>query len=293
MNKKSLPHIAAMLVAAIILTACGDKGLNGKLNFTLADYKTVFGKAYDEALASAPPEQQNVLRERMLPVVATVVSLAENSNPATIEAFQAKKNAEEFDRIGKMSVREIVVYYLEDEQRRLNKYIQGIEELRNVKVESFSIDSVTPKDIAEYSRTLAQGVAINGTLWMRNDSNDFDLVVGCQLALVLNGKQVEKLEESCDHGGEPLRSKSGTQTYKYKRYISEQTTGKENIEMFYNFLQSGQNGKITWEFQPSKNANIHSHSDGGAVWIEAGERYFQEYKTKLQKITADLAVMKK
>ena len=303
MIQKSLLHIVAILVITIALTACGDKGLDGKLNFSLTDYKTVFGKGYDEALAKALPEQQNVLNERMLPVVATVVSLAENSNPATVEAFQAKKNAEEFDRVSRMSVREIVVYYLEKEQSSLNNIVSELEKFQRgetLKVEDgISIDRLSidgeknPNGITENTERLD----VFGTLPLRNDSNIFDYsIMDYKLALIIDGKQVEELKESSGTKGDGIRSseliksKGGKLASKFSYSI----IGKENVKMFYDLYKSGQAGKLDFSFKPSKDIMIHLNSDtNSASWLDAGGAYLDGYKTQLKKATNDLAVMKK
>lgn len=278
MNKKSLLHIVAMLVITIVLTACGGKGIDRRLNYS--GTATELGESYGKAMVDATQEQQNVLRERMLPVLATVVSLAENSNPATVEAFQAKKNAEEFDRISKMSAREIVVYYLEEEQRMLNNNIQGVEEFQSgstLKVEDLSVTEIS----TDYNY-------VNGTLSLRNDSGSFDYNLGgCELALILEGKQIHNHKKSCAiKNGQNLHSKGGKETYKFQYLFDD----KESFKTYNSLLQSGQ--KISWDFKPYQ-ASIHANSGIKAYWIDASDSDLKNYKAELQKVIADLAVMKK
>lgn len=298
MTQKSLLHIVAMFVIAITLTACGGKGLDGKLNFTLTDVKTVLGNAYGEALEQAPPEQQNVLREQMLPVMLTVFTLATDSNPATVEAFQAKKNADEFSRLSKMSVREIVVAHLEENQNFLNGIVPELKKFHSgatLKLDSFSIGDINPMELTESSERIDMPL----TLSLRNDSDSFDYSIHAYLlAMTLDGRQIGDLSEakadSADGQNVTIKSKGGKITTK----LGYRITGKENTRIFYDFYKSGQMGEIGFNFKPStKNAfsgfMIRLSSDTHPSWIEAHDGKFKDYEAELQKVTSDLAVMKK
>lgn len=287
MIQKSLFHIVAMLVIAIILTACGGKGIDRKLNYSGTEKE--LGESYGEAMADATPEQQNVLRVGIHTVMPAVLLLAKNSNPANVEAVLAKKNAEEFDRVKKMSVRELFAWYLGKRQNELNKSVKLLSG-NALKVESVSIVDVDAKEITANTNNMF----IKGVISIRNDSDDTRYKVGsCQLYLVIDGKQIEKNHPGmnglggCDAGGRrEINSKGGKETFEFSYRIP----GNEDIKTFFDLFKSNQMEKISWIFVPT---DYFIESDDKSITFHADESSLKELNEELQKITADLSVMKK
>lgn len=223
--------------------------------------------------------QQNILRERMSEIIGLGLALAAGSNPALVEANIAKKNAAEFERISDMSVRELLVEKLSKRKDQLNSLIKFGGEL---KVEGVEITDVDPKDITPRTPSLT----IDGVLSMRNDSDDFiSDFRDCELAMVLNGKQIDEFQE-CGNSvkAKNIKSKGGKEKFKFQYRLS----GEENIKTFYDLFQSGQMQNIGWKFKPSHRSYIKSSSDEHMVFRDGGN-----LNEELQKVTADLSVMKK
>lgn len=285
MIKKSLFHILAIGFIAVALTACGGKGVDRKLNYSGTAEE--LGESYGKAVADATPEQQNVLRKRMLEVLGYVVSLAKNSNPANIDAFVAKKNADEFQRLSKMTVRELLVDNLEKQQRTLNSAITEFEKFQSgntLKVESVSITETAPKDITDNTSR----IDIKGTLLLQNDSKSFDYAISsCTVILVLDGKPIEP-ERSCGGSWKTIKSNGGKESFTLGYPIRE----KENVKIFYDLFKSGQMDKIAWRFKPNEDFAITSNSNKDEDYRIGVSDFEQKYKENLQKVAADLAVLK-
>ena len=109
MIKKSLIHIVTMGFVVIALTACGGSGIDRKLDYSETEKE--LAESYAKALEEATPDQQNILRERRH-IIYSMVYLAKDSDPAIVEANIAKKNADEFKRLSKMSIRELFSWRL-------------------------------------------------------------------------------------------------------------------------------------------------------------------------------------
>lgn len=287
MIQKSLLHIVTMGFAVIALSACGGKGIDRKLNYSGTE--TELGESYGKAMADATPEQQNILREHQM-IVLSVVSLARNSNPATVDAFVAKKNADEFQRLSKMSVRELLVEKLGKRQNELDSNILVLEQFQNgnaLKVENTEI-----KKIDLHNNGISSSIDLDGVVTVRNDSDGFDYDINeCALFLSLDGKQIEENNGSgrCKLQGKVIKSKGGKESFDFDYRILR----TEDAQAFNNLLQSGQTQKIKWKFEPSPiYSHIRSNSDENYI-ISADIRNIKSFKEKLQKITADLAVLKK
>lgn len=284
MIKKSLIHVMTTVLIVIALTACGGRGVDRKLNVSGNQIELV--KSYGEAMVEATPEQQKILRER--DITGYVLALALHSNPSLIQLYDAK-SAETLERVRKMSVREISVWILTERQNELNIIVPALEKFQSgqaLKVENISIDDVNPKDITPYTSS----VDIDGVLLFRNTSDDFDFDFrGCQLALVFDGKAIEKLRESNDcKENKVIKSKGGKDSIKFSHRIN----GNENIKTFHDFLKDGQMEKIAWSYKNSNGSYIRSNSDPALI-VETDDSKFERYKEELQQVTADLAVMKK
>lgn len=107
---QKLIYVAAVGVMTMTLTACGSKGIDRKLNYS--DTTKLF-ESYGEAILDALPEQQNVLRSRRDEIMGPALRLALTSNPAMVGAgLSSKKDVEEFERIKKMSLRELFISHL-------------------------------------------------------------------------------------------------------------------------------------------------------------------------------------
>jgi hypothetical protein len=275
------------MAIAISVAACGGKGIDRKLNYSGTEEQ--LGESFGEAMVEALPEQQNILRERFTEIIPTVLSLAKNSNPALIDAFVAKKNAEEFERVKEMTVRELFVWYLSARQDALKSVIPSLEEFQNGKalvVENVSIENVDPKEASPNTSS----IRIEGTLVLRNDSEDFDYDFrGCKLALALDGKQVEELKESNDcNGFKIIEGKGGKQSIKF----SHRVNGSENIKGFFDLVTSGQIEKTGFAFGQSENSYLRMRNNKSSVF-SAGASELEKYNAQLEKIAADLEVMRK
>lgn len=287
MTTRYILNIIAASAIAISLAACGGKGIDRKLNYSGNEEQ--LGESFGTAMAEALPEQQNILRERMNEIMSSVLFLAKNSNPALIDAFAAKKNAEEFERVKKMTVRELFVWHLSARQDALKSVIPSLEKLQNGKalvVENVSIENVDPKEASPSTSS----IRIEGTLVLRNDSEDFDYDFrGCKLALALDGNQVEELKESNDcNEFKMIEGKGGKQSIKF----SHRVNGSENIKGFFDLVTSGHIEKTGFAFGHSKDSYLRMRNNKGSV-VSAGGSELKERKEQLEKIAADLEVMKK
>jgi hypothetical protein len=288
MSKKYLFNIMmTSVVLAFALTACGGKGIDRKLNYS--DTQQELGKSFGAAMAEALPEQQNVMRDRMTEIISSVMLLGEYSNPALVDAFVAKKNAEEFERAKNMTVRELFVWYMSARQAELQSVIPLLEKFQNGKalvVENVSIEEVEPK-VASPSTS---SISIYGTLVFRNDSEDFDYDFrGCQLALMLDDKQVEELKESNDcQKSVTIAGKGGKQSVKFRHSVNN----PENIKNFFDLVTSGHIEKTGFSFSESKDSYLRMRNKENSVF-QAGSSDLKKFKEELEKISAELAVFKK
>ena len=285
--KKQLFRAVSIFIIAISLSACGNKGIDRKLDYTGTEKE--LGESYGKAMAEAPPEEQNILRDRADGIISTVLTLIKNSNPALVDAFVAKKNAEEFERVRQMSVRELFAWLYGERQKSLNNAVHVLESFQSgnvLKIEGVTIDDVNPKDLTPSTSS----ISVDGVINIRNDSDGFDYDSrGLQLAMIINGKQIGGVDEVHDlKEYKIIKSNGGKGSFKYKYSIS----GEENIKTFYDFLKSGQINKIVFVFKPSNSSYITSSTNKNMVF-SAGDDQLKEIKADLQKITADLAVMKK
>lgn len=288
MIQKSLLYILAMGFIAIVLTACGGKGIDLKLDYSGTEEELV--ESFGKAMADATPEQQNILRERMPGILEDVVWLARKSNPAAVDAFVAKKNAEEFQRLSKMSVRELLVDQLGKRKNILDDFIKF-----KLKVESITIVGVTPKEIEEIT-PYTRDIEVDGVISIHNDSDNLTYsLVGCQLALVIDGKQMQMRETSrCEdkkrEGWGVIKSKGGKATFEFGYRVID--IAGEDIKTFYDSLKDSRMKNIAWVFEPSKSSYITSFGHKRVIASES-EKLNGELQGELQKITADLAVLKK
>lgn len=288
MIKNSLLHVVTIGAIAIALTACGAKGIDRKLDYSGTQKE--LGESYGEAMQGATPDQQNILRDRMMEVLSVGFSLAKNSNPALVEANLAKKNADEFQRVKKMSVRELLTWHLGEQQAQLNKIIPVFEKLQNgeiLKIENIEIKELSPKEFTQPPPYFD----IKGILSVRNDSDSFDYDFrGCEIYLTIDGKKIDKTGGSgrCEMKFVIIKSKGGKESVNFEYRIS----GKDEVQNFSEFLKdSEKKKKTTWNFDSSEDSYIRSASDKGEVY-SLKSRELQDYKERLVKIAADLTVLK-
>lgn len=293
MIQKSLLHIVTMGLVVIALTACGGKGIDRKLDYSGTAEE--LGKSYGEAMADATPEQQNILREHIYTILPTVLSLAKNSNPVNVEAFVAKKNTEEFDKVKNMSVRELFVWFFKKRQDLLNTSINTANKFRQEKplqVEKISIESMECQEVANshYSSQPhpCRVLRIDGVIFLRNTSDAKVALDECQLALVLDGKPIEKASRVSNCSG-LFDSKGGAKTVKFgdiHGYGGEPDA--EVINHIYELYKNGNAASIAWAFTPSFYlVNAEGHR------VELDDKSMEQYKAELAEIAADLAAMKK
>lgn len=286
MIQKSLLYILTMGFIAIVLTACGGKGIDRKLDYSGTEEE--LGESFGKAMADATPEQQNILREHQM-IVLSVVSLARNSNPATVDAFVAKKNAEEFQRLSKMSVRELFVEKLGKEQGELNSAINMANKYQHekpVQVEKINIGSMDCT--LRGPNNTCNTIRVEGELFLRNTADTKVTLDECRMALVLDGKPIDEGFSVSDCSGK-LESKGAAKAIKFGQGLGYGSKpGTETITHIYELYKTGNAASIAWAVTPS-----FSLESNKGQRVELDDKSMDDNKAVLAKITADLAVLKK
>lgn len=289
MIKKTLIHMATIGMIAIVLTACGGKGIDRKLDYSGTQKE--LGESLGEAMSGATPDQQNIIRNRMVEILSIGVTLAANSNPALVEANLAKKNSQEFEQVKKMSVKELLVWNLEKQKSKLNNIIPVLEKLQNgelLKITKIEIKEVSPKEFTQPPTYFD----IKGILSVRNESENFDYDFrGCEMYFSIDGKKIENTGGSgrCESKFMLVKSKGGTENVNFGYRVH----GKEDIQKFFDFLKDSEKKMTsTWNFDSSLDSYIKSTSDKGEIH-STKSRELQDYKENLAKIETDLLVLKK
>lgn len=149
------------------------------------------------------------------------------------------------------------------------------------------IKDINPKDLTNKT----DFIDISGVISIRNDSDSFIYDFReCQLAIVLDGKQLNDFSWCSQYNSvkqADIKNKGGTASFDFVHRLK----GDENIKTVYDLLKSGQMAKIAWNFKQSDRSYIKS-SDGSMAFNVGGSD-LKNYKEELQKIMADLAVLKK
>ena len=270
---------------AFLLSACGDKGIDGKLD--TSGSAQAFVKSFYEATVGATPEQKSVFSRRQIEVVGySILVGAVNSKGFVSDA----KSEEEFKKVSKMSLRELMVSKLEASQNELNREIAAIEDYINKKslvVEDVSISEIKPKVVTPAT----SDISIDGVLTVRNDSEGFDYYFrGCHLALVVDGQAVEELHghDDCDLKTKVVKGKGGKEFVKF----TYQLRGNEKIKTFFDSLQESKLEKISWIFKQSKDSYIKESKEPSSIH-KLDESSLAKDKADLEQVSADLIVIKK
>lgn len=290
---KSLFRVLTLASMVIVLAACG-KGIDRTLDYSGTAKE--LGESYGKAMSEATPDQQNILREYMTESLQRGLSLAANSNPATVEANLAKRNAEEFQRIEKMTVRELLVDTLGRLKNYLNSEISAIEQFQSggaLKIEQMEVKEVksSPPSAAGSATADVRGVVV-----IRNDSADYDYDLrGCAIYVGLDGRQLE----------EQIQGKNGNGRCKSMQTIIKSKGGKEPLEFEYrivrnedaiafnNLVQSGDTKKITWKFVPNSIDSYITSADGRGYTFKADAKGLEDIRNRVKKIASDIAVLQK
>jgi hypothetical protein len=279
-------RIATIALCAFSLVACGGKGLDRKLDYSGTEKE--LGESLGEALAGATPDQQNIVRSRAQEILSIGLFLARNSNPAIVEANLAKKNADEFELVKKMSVKELLLWNLKKQETQLNKIIPITEKFRNgelLKIDNMEMMEADPKEFMEPPSRFK----IKGVMTVRNDSDNFDYDFrGCEMYLAIDGQRVDKKGGSgqCQLKFMVVDSKGGKQRVNFEYTIY----GKEDVQNFADFLKNPGTKKSTWNFDSSQDSYLRLSSDKNEIY---SLKDLEGDKKRLAAISADLLVLSK
>jgi hypothetical protein len=190
-----------------------------------------------------------------------------------------------------MTLRELLTRNLLQQQASFSRIIPVLEKLHNgeiLKIENIEIKKLSPKEFTQ----LPSSFDIDGILYLRNDSADFDYDFrGCEMFLSIDGKKIDKANGSgsCKLKFVEIKSKGGKQSIEFSYRIY----GKDEVQNFSDFLKNDEKKKTsTWNFDSSNDSYIRSADSNKEIYsVKSSD--LANYKERLAKVSADLVVLKK
>jgi len=278
-NGRSSIVLAIVLVA---LVGCGKKGLDRHLD--LSGNAQDLGASFGTAMAEVPPEQQNVMRERVPEIGLRIVGLAAASNPAIVEANLAKANADQLENIKKMSVGEVFQWHLSDREAKVKSAIDQITPFASPPGPiSFTVSQVQTPECVTMSQTGCRQLRVKGGIVIKNTSGNDVRVTQLSVVPMLGDQQLDSgfVQHKC---GMRLE-KGGIAACELNLLLTKPDPAV--LGQVTEALQSGDPSAIGWKFSSQLAVDV------GGELHDVGEASLTQLKQNLTKLTADKAVMSK
>lgn len=281
---KRMFRSASIVLFAVALGACGEKGLDGKLDFS--GNATELGESYGEAMMGATPEQQNVLRERMDEVLFRITMLARASNPAVVEAVAAKKNADELERLSGMSVREVVIDNLEQRDSSLAAAIAAADEFK--RVQPVRVEAIRIEDMECFRAQdgKCEVLRVDAELQLRNTGKTTAVLTECKAAVMLESEQIGAPFD-VNNCRATLAGNGGVAAIKFYTTFGHDGEPVESVNQLMTLYKTGNAAKIAWAITPAYSVE---YMKGNTVALD--DETISKYRADREKIAADLAVMR-
>jgi hypothetical protein len=235
MKLKHLLPLFTIITVAITAGGCGNNGIDRELDYS--GTQSNFFKSVEIAAMEATPDQQKILLKHPN-VPALALMLVGLSNPVYIEANLAKENALIFERVKKMSVRELFIWYLSSMRDDYKSTILASEQFQKQK--PLTLRRVEISNVIYDSNNILH---IEGSLLVSNGMDASVAVGSCNLSLVLE----EIIQKDNYTNIDCSFSKKGEKSLKFTVDFRDKNT----ITKFKELYESGKNDSIQWALSPN------------------------------------------